>query len=76
MLIQSCMNVSMFLFVTAIVVGSVFLAAMTWLEMRNRRAAGRLEFSQRGVSSLGRNSINWLAGIALLGALTICSLAH
>ena len=70
------MNVSMFLFVTAMVIGAAFLAGMTWLEMRNYWAASRLEFKQTGESSLSRNSINWLGGIALLAAIAICSLVN
>ena len=70
------MNVSMYLFVTAMVVGSMFLAGMTWLEMRNDWAAGWQEISQKGESSLGRNSINWLGGLALLVAIAICTLAN
>ena len=75
MLIQSCMNVSMFLFVTAMVAGSAFLAGMTWVEMRNHWTVGWQEISQKGESSLGRNSVNWLGGLALLVAIAICSLA-
>jgi hypothetical protein len=69
------MNVLMYLFVTAMVVGSVFLAGMTWLEIRNHWAAGWAGFKQTGESSLGRNSINWLGGLALLAAIAICTLA-
>ena len=75
MLIPGCMNVSMFLFVTAMVVGALFLAGMSWLEMRNYWTAGWRAFTQTGESSLGRNSINWLGGIALLAAILLCTLA-
>jgi len=69
------MNVSMYLFVTAMVVGSAFLAGMIWLEMRNHWAVNWQEISQKGESSLGRNSINWLGGLALLAAIALCTLA-
>ena len=69
------MNVSMFLFIIAMVIGSVFLAAMTWLEVRKYWAVGWAGFKQTGESSLGRNSINWLGGMALLAAIVICTLA-
>jgi len=56
-------------------VGAAFLAGMTWLEVRNYWVAGWREITQKGESSLGRNSINWLGGIALLMAIALCSLA-
>ena len=74
MLVQSCMNVSMFLFVTAMVVGAAFLAGMIWLEVRNYWATGWRKITQTGETSLGRNSINWLGGIALLMAIALCAL--
>jgi len=69
------MNVSMYLFVTAMLVGAAFLSGMTWREMRSYWVVGWREITQKGESSLGRNSINWLGGIALLMAIVLCSLA-
>ncbi|MDR3456189.1 MAG: hypothetical protein P4N60_01980 [Verrucomicrobiae bacterium] len=68
------MNVSIFLFVTAMVVGAAFLSGMTWREMRSLWVAGWERVTQKGESSLGRNSINWLGGIALLAAIALCTL--
>ena len=66
------MNVSMFLVVTAMVVGSAFLAALVWTELQVNWSG----FKQVGESSLGRNSVNWLGGIAIVAAIAICLLAN
>ncbi|HEV2695707.1 MAG TPA: hypothetical protein VG347_22660 [Verrucomicrobiae bacterium] len=68
------MSVSMYLFVTAMVIGAAFLMGMTWIEVWNYWVAGWRQIAQRGESSLGRNSVNWLGGIALLTAIAICVL--
>jgi hypothetical protein len=69
------MNVSTYIFVTAMLVGAAFLAGITWSGMRNHWTANWREITQTGESSLGRNSINWLGGIALLAAVALCLLA-
>lgn len=69
------MNVSLYLFVTAMLVAAAFLSGLTWREMRGYWVAGWQEITQKGESSLGRNSVNWLGGIALLMAIVLCSLA-
>ena len=69
------MNVSLYLFVTAMLVVAAFLSGLTWREMRSYWVAGWREITQKGESSLGRNSVNWLGGIALLMAIVLCSLA-
>lgn len=56
------------------VVGAAFLSGMTWREMRSLWVAGWERVTQKGESSLGRNSINWLGGIALLAAIALCTL--
>ena len=65
------MSASMFLFVTAMLVGAAFLAALMWAEWDVQWSG----FKQVGESSLSRNSINWLGGIAFVAALSICLLA-
>ena len=65
------MSASMFLFVTAMLVGSAFLAALMWMEWDVKWSG----FKQVGESSIGRNSINWLGGIAFVAAVGICLLA-
>jgi len=51
-------------------VASAFLLALTWIELEIDWSG----FKQVGESSLGRNSVNWLGGIALVLAVAICSL--
>jgi len=65
------MSVLMYMFITAMLAGTGFVLAMLWMELRPQSG-----FKQVGESSLGRNSINWLAGIALLAAVSICALVH
>ncbi|MBW8864702.1 MAG: hypothetical protein JF609_07225 [Verrucomicrobia bacterium] len=65
------MSVLTYLFITAMLAGTGFVLAMVWMELRPQ-----IGFKQIGESSLGRNSINWLAGIALVAAVSICALAH
>ena len=58
------------MFTTAMLVASAFLLALTWIELEIDWSG----FKQVGESSLGRNSVNWLGGIALVLAVAICSL--
>jgi len=65
------MSISVFIFAIWTLVGAAILLAMTWIALD----LGKLEFKQLGETSLGRNSINWLASIAFLTAAAICLLA-
>lgn len=62
------MSISIVAFVVCAVVASAFLAAMTFMESGLQWP----EFKQAGDSSLGRNSINWMGGIAFATAAFIC----
>lgn len=53
-------------------VGVAFLAATVWTELEIPWTGLR----KVGVTSLGRNSVNWLAAIALLAAIAICTLVN
>lgn len=66
------MNDSLFLFGSAMLVGVAFLAATVWTELEIPWTGLR----KVGVTSLGRNSVNWLAAIALLAAIAICTLVN
>jgi hypothetical protein len=65
------MNMSMIAFVGMATVAVLFMAAMVVLEldfMDFKLSA----LTQSGDSSLGKKSVNWLAGIAFSAAVLIC----
>jgi len=62
------MNISKFAFDTMAAVAVVFLSATMVLETGVKLP----RLTQRGDSSLGRNSVNWLAGVAVCLALLVC----
>jgi hypothetical protein len=62
------MNMSIFAFDTMAVVAVLFLGASLVLKSRVKLP----DLTQHGDSSLGPNSVNWLAGLAFCGALLIC----
>ena len=72
MLIPVVMSTLMYLFITAMLAGTGFVLARVWMAS----AAHGTGFRQVGESSLSRNSINWLAGLALLAAIVICALVR
>ena len=65
------MSASMFLFDVWLAVCAVVLLALLWESMTIKS----LFYTRFGETTLGRNSINWLAGFALTADILLCCLA-
>jgi len=66
------MSASLFLFTVSLLSGTAILTALMWMEL----GLNELELTQSGESSLGKHSIQWLAGAAFVLAGTLCLLAN
>ena len=69
---NNIMSASLFLFTVSLLSGTAILTALMWMEL----GLNELELTQSGESSLGKHSIQWLAGAAFVLAGTICLLAN
>lgn len=62
------MNISLIAFIVCAAIGLVFFAAMSIMESGTEVNG----FKQTGDTTIGRNSINWIGGLAIAAAVFIC----